>query len=108
MTCQPGQRRSLGASAYGKRKHESGEPLKNMLIPTSVPITYAALEGHVRQIVAARMRVTIQSPRRRRDREPIFVIRASYGRGMRRSTGLGVERRHGKIGKPSQQPRRFP
>ena len=36
-------------------------PLKKMLMPTSVPITHAALDGHVLQIIAARTSVTIPS-----------------------------------------------
>ncbi len=36
-------------------------PLNNMLIPTSVPMTQAALEGHVPQIIAASTSVMIPS-----------------------------------------------
>jgi hypothetical protein len=36
-------------------------PLKNMLIPVSVPITQVALDRHASQIKMARIRVTIPS-----------------------------------------------
>jgi hypothetical protein len=36
-------------------------PLNCMLIPTSVPITHSVLDGHVFQIMTARIRVTMPS-----------------------------------------------
>ncbi len=36
-------------------------PLKSMLIPTSVPMTHSVLDGHVLQIMTARIRVMIPS-----------------------------------------------
>src|SRR6267378_3002013 len=60
-TCGCAQARALTRRRAAREIIRRVIPLKSMLIPTSVPSTHSVLDGQVRQIRTARIKVTMPS-----------------------------------------------
>jgi len=68
-TCFEGLGQFTRDATRGQRNSQTRNamPLNSMLIPTSVPMHHPVLDGHVLQIMTAKIRVTIQSNRSHSD-----------------------------------------